>query len=106
MHNFFARVNVRPASAPTSFGAPDFFACVRVKRVQVFFCVYVGNGDCIGTSCLSHKEARKFSELQSDGAARDADERNRRRITLWAAAFTHKIKWSHCYFFPRVVIGL
>ena len=25
---------------------------------------------------------------------------------LWAAALTHKIKWSHCYFFPAVVIGL
>jgi hypothetical protein len=24
---------------------------------------------------------------------------------LPAAAPTHKIKWSHCYFFPAVVIG-
>jgi len=30
----------------------------------------------------------------------------RRPITLWAAALTHKIKRSHCYFSPAVVIGL
>jgi hypothetical protein len=37
VHNFFARVNRRPASAPASFGAAEFFACARVKYAQVFF---------------------------------------------------------------------
>ena len=37
MHNFFARVNLGPASAPASFGAPDLVACVRVKHAKVFF---------------------------------------------------------------------
>jgi hypothetical protein len=37
VHNFFARVNRRPASAPASFGAAEFFACARVKHAQVFF---------------------------------------------------------------------
>jgi hypothetical protein len=37
MHNFFARVNLGPASAPAPFGAPEFVACVRVKHAEVFF---------------------------------------------------------------------
>jgi hypothetical protein len=37
VHNFFARVNRRPASAPASFGAAEFFAYARVKQAQVFF---------------------------------------------------------------------
>jgi hypothetical protein len=37
VHNFFARVNRRPASTPASFGAAEFFACARVKRAQAFF---------------------------------------------------------------------
>jgi hypothetical protein len=106
VHNFFARVNRRPASAPASFGAAEFFARERVKHVQVFFCSYARSSDFIGISRFSQKEARRFSELQNDCAPRDAGERSRRRIMLWAAALTHKIKWSHCYFFPAVVIGL
>jgi hypothetical protein len=37
VHNFFARVNRRPASAPASFGAAEFVACARVKHAQLFF---------------------------------------------------------------------
>ena len=52
------------------------------------------------------QRTRKFPELQNDCAPPDACERGRRRIMLWAGAVTHKIKWSHCYFFTAVVIGL
>jgi hypothetical protein len=37
VHNFFARVNRRPASVPASSGAAVFFAGARVKRGEVFF---------------------------------------------------------------------
>ena len=37
VHNFFARVNRRPVSAPASSGTAEFSACARVKRAQVFF---------------------------------------------------------------------
>jgi len=37
VHNFFARVNRRPVSAPASSGAAEIVACARVKHVQVFF---------------------------------------------------------------------
>src|SRR5215469_14822190 len=37
VHNFFARVNRRGASAPASSGAAEIVACARVKHVQVFF---------------------------------------------------------------------
>jgi len=106
VHNFFARVNRRPASASASFGAAEFFACARVKQAQLFFCFWVRSPHFIGISRFAYKEARKFSELLNDCALCDAGEEGRRRIMLWAAALTHKIKRSHYYFFPAVVIGL
>jgi hypothetical protein len=106
VHNFFARVNRRAPSAAASFGVAEFFASARVKRAQAFFCFYVISCDSIGISRILYKEARKFSKLQDDCASRDAGGRRRWRIMLWAAALTHKIKWSHCYFFAAVVIGL
>jgi hypothetical protein len=92
VHNYFARVNRRAPSAPAWFGVAEFFACARVKRAQAFFCFYVRSYDSIGISRISYKEARKFSELQNDCAPRVACGRSWRRIMLWAAALTHKIK--------------
>jgi hypothetical protein len=82
VHNFFARVNRAPVSAPASFGAAEFFARAHVKQVRVFICFYIRSSDSIGISRNSQTEARKFSELRNDCAPRDAGELSRRRIML------------------------
>jgi hypothetical protein len=95
---------LRPA--PASFGIAEFFACARVKRAQAFL---VSMSEVAIPSAFLASRAKKrgnFLKLQDDCASRDAGGPSRRRIMLWAAAFTHKIKWSHCYFFAAVVIGL
>jgi hypothetical protein len=106
VHNFFARVNRRPASAPASFWRRRVLRLRACQARPSIFCIHVRSGDFIGISRISNEEARKFLELRNDCAPRDAGECSRRRIMLWAAALTHKIKWSHYYFFPAVVIGL
>jgi hypothetical protein len=37
VHNYFAKVNRRPASASGSLGVASFFARARVKYAKVFF---------------------------------------------------------------------
>jgi hypothetical protein len=37
VHNYFTKVNRRPASASGSLGAADFFVRPRVKHAKVFF---------------------------------------------------------------------
>jgi hypothetical protein len=59
----------------------------------------------IGTSAIRKKKQRTRARLKS---LLDADfAKYRQALTRWrrGAAFTHKIKRSHCYFFPAVVIG-
>jgi hypothetical protein len=39
-------------------------------------------------------------------ALRNSDACGARRMAAWDGALTHKFKWSHCYFFSAVVIGM
>jgi hypothetical protein len=92
VHNYFARVNRRAPSAPAWFGVAEFFACARVKRAQAFF-VSMSEVTIPSAFLASRtKKRRNFQNLQNDCAPRDACGRSRRRIMLWAAALTHKIK--------------
>jgi hypothetical protein len=58
VHNFFARVNPRPAFAPASFRAAKFFACARVKHAQVFFAfvLEVAISSAFLASCTKKRE--------------------------------------------------
>jgi len=56
--------------------------------------------------CVLRKHSQKFSERENACTPRRASIRRHRSILLRAAALTHKIKRSHCYFSPAVVIRL
>ncbi len=56
--------------------------------------------------CVLRKQLQKFSERENACTRRRASIRGHRSILLRAAALTHKIKRSHCYFSPAVVIRL
>jgi hypothetical protein len=104
VHNFFAVVN---PPMPTSSrarkrarAASDVGVRSARPRIQMwqksafhrhFFITSKFSRAIAPTKTFS---ARSFT---GDGDA-DAAERQ-------GAALTHKIKWSHCYFFPAVVIG-
>jgi hypothetical protein len=63
------------------------------------------NPQFIGTSASC---AKQIANARACESLRDADFAEYRRAfarRLSGAALTHKIKWSHCYFFPAVVIG-
>jgi hypothetical protein len=56
--------------------------------------------------CVLRKHSQKFSERENACTPRRASIRRHRSILLRVAALTHKIKRSHCYFSPAVVIRL
>jgi hypothetical protein len=56
--------------------------------------------------CVLRKHSQKFSQRENACTPHRASMRRHQSILLRVTALTHKIKRSHCYFSPAVVIRL
>jgi hypothetical protein len=106
VHKFFSRceggrVGASPDLKRTSQMAPMNCRCRADLEISKHKKPY-----SIGTFSLCGNLARNLASKKSFRLLPRVAARFVRRAQRRDAALTHKIKWSHCYFFFAVVIGM